>query len=231
MRAGLRRGLRWAGLLLPLLGGCATTGQAPALYEPAPPAIPEARPASPGSLYPEGGEASLFTDLKARRVGDILTIVLVERTTATKSSATTTSKEHQVDLPEPTLLGNQLSTNGPGGKDLSLGAKVESKQSFAGKGDSSLSNKLEGRITVTVARVLANGNLVVRGQKRLRINQGDEYVRFYGIVRPVDIRADNTVLSTQVADARIAYEGRGALAGANTMGWLGRFFNSRWWPF
>jgi len=222
-------------ILLPALaalGGCATVpGPGAEAWAPALPEVAEAPPASPGSLYREGAGLALFRDLKAHRVGDILTIVLVERTTATKSAATTTTKEQQVDLAEPTLFGNKVGTNGPGGVDLSLGAKVESKRSFSGKGDSSLSNKLEGRITVTVAQVLPNGNLVVRGQKRLRINQGDEYVRFYGIVRPVDIRADNTVLSTQVADARIAYEGRGTLAGANSMGWLGRFFNSRWWPF
>ncbi len=226
---------RPAWILIPALvalGGCATVpGSGAEDWSPTLPEVAEPPPVSPGSLYRERAGLALFQDLKARQVGDILTIVLVERTTATKSATTTTSKEQQVDLAEPLLLGNKLSTNGPGGVDLSLGVQVESKRSFSGKGDSSLSNRLEGRITVTVVRVLPNGNLVVRGQKRLRINQGDEYVRLYGIVRPADIRADNTVLSTQVADARIAYEGRGALAGANSMGWLGRFFNSRWWPF
>jgi flagellar L-ring protein precursor FlgH len=82
-----------------------------------------------------------------------------------------------------------------------------------------------------VAEVLSNGNLLVRGEKRLTINQGDEYIRFSGIVRPSDIGPDNTVLSTSVADARIAYTGKGTLDESNSSGWLARLFNSKWWPF
>jgi flagellar basal body L-ring protein FlgH len=84
---------------------------------------------------------------------------------------------------------------------------------------------------INYANLLPNGNLVVRGEKWLTLNQGDEYIQISGIVRPVDIRTDNTVLSTQVADARITYAGRGTLADANSMGWLARFFNSPYWPF
>jgi flagellar L-ring protein FlgH len=84
---------------------------------------------------------------------------------------------------------------------------------------------------VTVADVLPNGNLVVRGEKWLTLNQGDEYIQISGIVRPIDIRTDNTVLSGLVADARITYSGKGMVADSNKMGWLSRFFASAIWPF
>ena len=104
-------------------------------------------------------------------------------------------------------------------------------RSFDGSGNSSQSNQLTGSITVTVAQRLSNGNLLVRGEKWLTINQGQELVRISGIVRPQDIGQDNSVPSTRVADARIAYTGRGSLADANTQGWLSRFFSSKWMPF
>src|SRR3569833_1548254 len=111
------------------------------------------------------------------------------------------------------------------GRKLDLETKIKGTRAYKGEGDSSQSNQLQGQITVTVAEVLPNGNLVVRGEKQLTITQGDEMIRFAGIVR------DNTVLSTLVADAKISYGGKGTLADANSMGWLGRFFNSSWWPF
>ena len=86
-------------------------------------------------------------------------------------------------------------------------------------------------MTVTVAEVLSNGNLVVRGEKKVTINQGDEYIQFSGIVRPVDIEPDNTVLSTLVADAKVSYTGTGTINSANSSGWLANLFNSKWWPF
>src|SRR5690606_34473080 len=102
---------------------------------------------------------------------------------------------------------------------------------FDGEGDSSQSNRLEGDVTVTVARRLSNGNLLVRGQKWIAINQGKEYVRIQGIVRPIDIEANNSISSLKVADAMISYGGKGALADANRPGLLARFFNLPWMPF
>ncbi len=127
----------------------------------------------------------------------------------------------------PTVFGAPVTL---GGKDI-LGASATSSDGFAGKGDSSQSNSLSGDISVTVAQVLPNGNLIVRGEKSLKLNQGKEFVQISGIVRPVDILSDNTVLSTQLADAHIAYSGQGAVNDSNTMGWMARFFNSGYWPF
>jgi flagellar L-ring protein precursor FlgH len=104
-------------------------------------------------------------------------------------------------------------------------------RSFSGEGGSEQSNQLTGNVTATVVEVLPNGYLRIRGEKLISINKGDEYIRLTGVVRPVDIQADNSILSTMVANAEIAYGGTGMLADASEMGWLGRFFNSRWWPF
>jgi flagellar L-ring protein precursor FlgH len=112
-----------------------------------------------------------------------------------------------------------------------LSAALDHDSSFDGKGDSAQSNKLAGDITVTVAKRLANGNLLVRGQKWIAINQGKEYVRLQGIVRPIDIESDNSIASNKVADATISYGGQGALADANTKSWLSRFFDHPLMPF
>ena len=106
----------------------------------------------------------------------------------------------------------------------------ESSNSFSGGGSSSQSNKLDGRITVTITEVYPNGNLFVSGDKWITLNQGREYVRITGIVRRQDILPDNTIESMRVADAQIIYSGKGALAEANQVGWLSRFFMSPLWP-
>jgi len=208
-----------------LLSGCA--GVAPrdrASFEPpAPSAMPDYRPVD-GSIYSRASARPLFEDLKARNVGDLLTIVLVESTNASKSASTTTNKESSVDMPLPTIFGSNK------GKQI-FDNSVEANRDFSGAGDSSQSNSLSGTITVSVVDVYPNGNLLVRGQKSVWLNQGEEYVQISGIVRPEDISADNRVSSNRVANARIAYAGTGALADANAQGWLSRFFNSPIWPF
>lgn len=188
--------------------------------------VVDTKPAD-GAIYAAGRDLPLFENATARRVGDTVTINLVESTAAQKSSSTTTSKNTSVDLPGPTVLGRPITRNGV----PLLSANVENATSFDGSGDSSQSNRLNGNITVTVARRLSNGNLVVRGQKWIGINQGREFIRIQGVIRPMDIQADNTIQSFKVADARISYGGKGALADANSMSWFARFFNSKWAPF
>jgi flagellar L-ring protein FlgH len=215
-------------LALALLAGCAAMpahddGQ----WAPTPPMQPEvaAAPAD-GAIYHDAQNMELFADPRAHRVGDILTIALVESTQASKKASTSTSKKDNAKIASPTILGQGLSI---GGK--ALDTTLDGERTFDGNGSSSQSNQLTGQITVTVAQRLTNGNLIVRGEKWLTINQGQELVRISGIVRPQDISPDNTVPSTRVADARISYTGRGTLADANTRGWLSRFFNSKWMPF
>ena len=220
-------------LAIALLQACAMATKDKMSYAPTLPQPEMVAPATQGAIFQSGQEISLFEDAKARRVGDILTVVLVEQTTASKKADTTTSKKQDTQLDNPTILGAPLNFNMPGNskRDLNLGTTLSGTRSFAGAGDSSQSNELQGNISVTVAKVLSNGYLLVRGQKRLTINQGDEYVRLSGIVRPSDIGPDNTVLSTLVADAKISYTGKGMLDDSNSSGWLASFFNSKWWPF
>lgn len=183
-------------------------------------------PPADGSIYHDAQGMELFSDAHAHRTGDILTIVLQESTQASKKATTSTSKNDSVALASPTILGQPLSIGGNAG---TIG--LNGKNAFDGAGSSSQSNQLTGQITVTVAKRLSNGNLFVRGEKWLTINQGQELVRISGIVRPQDIAQDNSIPSTRVADAHITYTGRGSLADANTQGWLARFFNSKWMPF
>jgi flagellar L-ring protein FlgH len=222
-----------AALLLPLLlGACASSpygvkrGDDPG-FQPVAPAMPIPPERNNGAIFQANHRGGLFDDDKARQVGDILTVRLVERTQARKSANTSTSKDSSVDFPSPTLLGGEVTINGR----PVLNNRIEASRSFDGQGGSAQSNQLDGSITVTVAEVLANGNLLIQGEKWIRINQGEEYIRLRGVVRPVDISTNNTVLSTQIANAQVAYGGTGTLAENNQPGWLTRFFGSPLWPF
>lgn len=186
-----------------------------------------------GSIFASAADGSgqrglrLYQDNKAREVGDLLTVVLVERTSASANARTGINKNSDISMGAPTLFGQTVTHNG---KNL-LEAEVEAERGFNGQGQSSQSNQLAGNITVTVVERLGNGNLRVAGEKQLRLNQGDELVQVQGIVRTADIGPDNRIASDRVGDARILYGGRGAMARSNAMGWLGRFFNSAAAPY
>ncbi|GAB3308236.1 flagellar basal body L-ring protein FlgH [Luteimonas notoginsengisoli] len=186
-----------------------------------------------GSIY--GGAAAgnggdrglrLFQDSKAREVGDLLTIVLVENTRAKTNAKTAVTKDTGLGMAAPSIFGQSVTYNG---KPL-LQAEIEGTREFNGAGDSAQSNQLNGNITVRVVEQLGNGNLRVAGQKQVRLNQGDELVQVQGIVRIADISPDNRISSDRVGEAQIVYGGRGTLARSNAMGWLGRFFNSAAFP-
>ncbi|HEX6999701.1 MAG TPA: flagellar basal body L-ring protein FlgH [Gammaproteobacteria bacterium] len=220
----------WVILAAGLLAACASAPPlgpgADARFQATPPPVPVAPEDNAGAIFQPELAQNLFADYKARRVGDVLTVLLVERTEAQKSTNASISKDTDIDLPAPTIAGR-----GPTHEGVPLAIRGSASRSFEGQGDAAQSNMLEGSIAVTVAQVLPNGNLVVQGEKWVRINRGEEYLRLRGIVRPVDVRADNTVLSTQIADAELAYGGTGAVAAGSAPGWLARFFNSPWWPF
>ena len=237
------------GLVL-ALGGCAATmgdvrpfatPEGPARGYAAAPAplqtTPYAAPASAaagnggGSIYASAGGGNrgmrLFQDSKARSVGDLLTIVLVENTRARTNARTAVTKDSGVDMAAPTIFGQSVTI---GGRPV-LQAGIEGSRDFAGNGDSAQSNQLAGNITVSVIEDLGNGNLRVAGEKRMRLNQGDELVQIQGLVRVADIGPDNRITSDRVGEAAIVYGGRGTLARSNAMGWLGRFFNSAAFPY
>ncbi len=181
---------------------------------------------SDGAIYRAGPGLNLYADRRAREVGDLLTINLIENTMAQSSATTAIDKSSDISVSAPNIAGAPLTYNG---RDL-LSASLSGDRGFSGNGKTAQSNRLQGSLTVTVVQRLPNGNLVVQGQKNMRLNQGDELVQIQGIVRPADIGTDNTIASSKVAEARIAYGGRGAMAQSNSMGWLGRFFNSPVFP-
>lgn len=181
-----------------------------------------------GSIYQQGMRVGLFEDTTAKYIGDVLTIVLIENTNASATSNTNSSKDNKVDLPGPTLAGQKVTSRE--GVEI-LTNNFSGEREFNGQGTSAMNSSMNGKISVTVADVLANRNLVVRGEKMMQLNQSDEYVRFIGIVRPQDIQQDNTIQSTRVANVHMAYGGQGSLSSANKMGPLGRFFQSQAWPY
>jgi flagellar L-ring protein precursor FlgH len=189
--------------------------------------LPPPPPSTAGAIYNPANGFALFEDTKARAIGDLLTVVLVESTQASKKAETSTAKDTSTDIANPKLFGRPLTSGG-----TPVGAfGLEGSRSFSGKGDASQSNQLSGSVTVTVVDRMPNGNLLVSGEKNVALNQGSEVVRLTGVVRPMDVRPDNTVTSDRIADAHIDYVGKGALADASAQGWLARFFNSPWFPF
>lgn len=216
------------------LAGCVAPTPRPndPYYAPVLPRTPLPAAANNGSIYQAGFEQNLYSDRKAFRVGDIITITLNERTQASKNANSQLDKTSKTSVGLTSLFGSSLTTNNPiGGNDLSLNAGYGSDRATKGDSKSGQSNSLTGSITVTVADVLPNGIIVVRGEKWLTLNTGDELVRIAGMVRADDIATDNTVSSTRVADARITYSGTGAFADASQPGWFDRFFLSPLFPF
>jgi flagellar L-ring protein FlgH len=211
-----------------LLSGC---GLLPAKQRKPDPVVarvlPPPTPRTDGAIYQAGQQMELFADLKARRVGDVLTIRLTESTAASKSAVTKTAKTTAVNNTGPTVLGKTITAAGVPIFTTTLAGA----DSFDGEGSSTQGNTLAGSLTVTVMEVQSNGNLVIQGDKTLKLNQGDEFVHVSGVVRRADIATDNTVTSDKVADAHISYSGKGVIDSANRMGWLARFFNSAFAPY
>ena len=198
----------------PLVGGATTASPQPA----SPAAIN-------GSVFQTGlamnyGYQPMFEDRRPRNVGDTLTILLQENVSASKSSSASASRDGSTGLSfdkTPRIL------QGVFGSDRA-NAAISGESDFAGKGGAAAKNTFSGTITVTVQRVLENGNLSVVGEKQIAINQGTEFIRFSGVVNPRTISGNNTVVSTQVSDARIEYVGNGYINEAQQMGWLQRLF-------
>lgn len=209
--------------LLPLI---ALTTAAPALAKSKPPAgfeaalptpAPAPRPADGAIFNPAAGYAALHEGLRARAVGDPLTVVLVEATTTAKSAGSKTQRSGGVGIVPPTA--GPLSFLNPDA------LKASGSGSFNGQGNASQTSSLDGEVAVTIAEVRPNGTALIRGEKRMLLSQGHEWIQFSGIVRLADVSPDNRIQSNRVADARIEYAGNGAVQRASREGWLSRFFN------
>ncbi|MCR5085502.1 MAG: flagellar basal body L-ring protein FlgH [Succinivibrionaceae bacterium] len=215
-----------AGILPLLLSGCSLDHFSPK------PDDPEFAPALPeesftdleptGSLYsPYSTNNGLYTDTRAHRVGDLISVTLDESTRATKKADTELERKSSNTIGDTVIGGHKVSAHG-----YTPTFSNSNSSNYEGTSDASQSNSLRGQISVSVVRVLGNGNLMVRGEKWLMLNNGNEYVRLTGIIRSEDISSDNTVSSQRVANARIQYGGTGDFASTQERGWLSKFFNS-----
>ncbi len=209
-------------LLMQFLVACGTmraTEPGPAMTLPD---VAQRPAATSGAIYQANADVRLFEDTKASRVGDVLTVRLEEQTSASKSANTSTSKSTSANLGQPMIFGLQPSHSGV----PLFGGSLSGESSFDGSGQSKQSNSLEGEITVTVVDRLPNGNLLISGEKWLTLNQGREFIRLSGVIRPYDIEPDNSVTSGRIANAEISYSSRGVMQAANRMGLFARFFQS-----
>ncbi len=212
---------------LTILVGCETLPKRDPAFAPVQPANLRPPQKVTGAIYQAGYDVRLFEDHTARRMGDILTVILEEDTKAKKKADLDAAKNNSISVTAPNIAGIDPSILF--GKDLS--ATLASNHKFEGEGQANQSNSLKGNISVTVVDVFPNGNLRVRGEKRVTLNDGSEYVRVSGIVRPIDISASNTISSGKVADATIMYTGDGAVADSSKLGWFAKFFLSPVFPF
>ena len=208
------------GVLL-ALAGCGTTPSS--IVDQPTTARPQARPvqaAGNGAIYQTASYNPLFEDRRARHVGDILTIVINEKTQAGKKASSNGAKTGAIDSSISAVAGLPLKTF------QGTGIKADSSTEYDDKSAVNSSNTFSGNITVTVTEVLPNGNLAVAGEKQIALDKGTEYIRLSGVVQPDTIQAGNTVSSAKVADARIEYRTSAKLDSAEVMGWLARFFLS-----
>jgi len=209
-----------------LLGACSSVRAPQVQVAPVPLPRPQvvattpAPPASPGAIFQGQAYRPLFEDIRARAVGDLLTVSIQENTTARQRSNTSVNRAGSV---EGAITGLPFVTT-PILPRARIGAS--SSNDSASKGESGSDNLFTGTITATVVEVLPNGNLLVVGEKQVGVNQTIDSLRFSGVVDPRSIRPGNSVASTQVADVRVEFRGKGDIDRAMTVGLLQRFFFS-----
>lgn len=220
----VKRVLQWLVVSMAVLvSGCAMIPPEPIVTGPltAPPPTPMPSTAIPnGSIFQPTayGNYPLFEDRRPRNVGDIVTVLIQERTNAAKNVQTSTERDGSAGFgieTTPALLPSTIANN-----PFEMSGSNESQ----GRGSTRADNTFQGTITTTVVGVLPNGNLQIAGDKQLAINRGSEHIRFSGVVDPRSITGSGTVVSTQVADARIEFRSQGVMDEVQTMGWLQRFF-------
>ena len=200
-------------------GGGPKMSYAAPLPPPQPVVVAGADGASKGAIYQaSAGYAPLIVGNRARGLGDMVTILLLESTSTSKSTAGDTSRDGNASIIPPSA--GIFSFLNPNALNASAGG------SFSGSGSAAQQSQLTGTVTVTIAAIYPNGTAEVVGEKQMSLSQGEEWVQFAGRIRLVDIDADNTLPSSRVANARIIYGGSGAVQQASRPGWLSRFFNA-----
>jgi flagellar L-ring protein precursor FlgH len=176
--------------------------------------------AATGSLFSSAHANNLYDDSKPHGIGDIVTVNLEEQTKAAKSADAGLTKSNDASMDPLAVGGNELKVG-----DYNFSYELSNNNNFTGNASANQSNSISGSISVEVIDVLANGNLVIRGEKWLTLNTGDEYIRLSGTIRPDDIDYDNTIASTRISNARIQYSGTGDQQDMQEPGFLARFFN------
>ena len=221
-------------LVVSTFSGCAYQHRKPSPeFAPTRPAIQKQSVTENGSIFQNATSKSFFETDKAKRVGDILTIVFDEKHVAKKETKTDDGRSTSLSLENPTIFGKvaDATTGIQPGWLKALNMSVAGSSALTSGGKSEQKDSLTGTISVSVVEVLANGYLSIRGEKLLTLNQGDEYVQLSGIIRGIDLGPDNKIVSSKVANARIIYSGQGLTHDSNKGGWATRFFLSDKWPF
>lgn len=185
-----------------------------------PPKKEEHYSATTGSLFDLNGNRDLYDDTKPHEIGEIVTIFLNENNSASKSASSDISKSNASTMDPLQLGGKEMELRG-----YNFSYELQNSNAFNGAANANQTNTLNGEISVVVTRVFPNGNLEIRGEKWMKLNTGEEYIRLSGIIRPEDIDSNNQISSTRVADARIQYSGTGDQQDSQEQGWLARFFN------
>jgi len=189
-------------------------------------------PKEPGSLW-QGSNSSVFADQKARKVGDIVTVIISEEASATKQATTSTSRSSNMSASIPNFFGLEndkywASAHNP--IDLSNLVNADFSNGFDGNGSTSRNEQLSASLTTQVVGTYPNGQLKIRGGKEVMVNNEMQIIYLTGIIRPVDITAANTISSAKILNARISYTGKGSISDKQSPGWMMRFLDNIW-PF
>jgi len=220
-------------LMLSILTGCASNNEVRVMPIPEPleePVSGEAKPQSPGTLW-NGDESNWLSDIKARRVGDIVTVLIAEQASASKNATTATDRTSSISAGISSLFGleNSIANRNANITPSSL-LSASSSNAFSGGGTTTRTENLAATLTTQVIKVYPNGNLKIRGGKSVTVNNENQIIYLTGIVRSFDVTADNTVDSSNILNAQITYTGKGALSDKQKPGWLMRIFDHTW-PF
>lgn len=241
----IRKSLIMVIVLLPfVLAGCGSSARMPAsaanmdaaLRTPPIQLYPDPPTKTEGSLFNDEAKANLFSDFRAKNVGDIVTINIVENSKASKNAQSTLNKDHSLQAGITALMGlenfhHPLITNVLGTDwNPSAGINASYKSKFTGQGKTTRDETMTAQISARVIQVLANGDLVIRGSREITVNNEKQYMIIQGVIRPQDVTPENTVTSNHVADAKIDYMGEGDISNQQRKGWLSRALDYIW-PF
>ena len=212
------------------LAGCQSTGPAVNTFTPLPEPnvpvsyLPPVQERHTGSLWTETRHLRLYDDLRARNVGDIVTVEIVENASAKKQANTTSDRDSTISASVTNLLGVKI----PEADQTALGTSLSNK--FSGAGSTDRKSEMSASIACRVVQVMPSGNLYIKGSRLTTVNSEKQFITLEGVIRTTDISPNNVVLSTHVAEARISYNGSGPVSDQQRPGWFTRLMNFIW-PF